>query len=106
FLDNGRASTPISTLSLHDALPISHVIALGQRRVLLVEPKRGDHQLLVDHLSRVGDSRFKVHTATPDDLPQNKAELMGFLSNYDRSEEHTSELQSRSDLVCRLLLEK
>src|SRR5256712_5979414 len=25
---------------------------------------------------------------------------------YDRSEEHTSELQSRSDLVCRLLLEK
>src|SRR2546421_6282211 len=33
--------------------------------------------------------------------------LMGTaLSNRDRSEEHTSELQSRSDLVCRLLLEK
>src|SRR2546421_5957740 len=28
------------------------------------------------------------------------------LSRYARSEEHTSELQSRSDLVCRLLLEK
>src|SRR5260221_3626510 len=28
------------------------------------------------------------------------------LSNLDRSEEHTSELQSHSDLVCRLLLEK
>src|SRR2546428_8263370 len=27
-------------------------------------------------------------------------------THYDRSEEHTSELQSRSDLVCRLLLEK
>src|SRR2546428_1406125 len=31
-------------------------------------------------------------------------ELAGI--GYDRSEEHTSELQSRSDLVCRLLLEK
>src|SRR5699024_11529183 len=29
-----------------------------------------------------------------------------FLSNKRRSEEHTSELQSRFDLVCRLLLEK
>src|SRR2546421_7196812 len=28
------------------------------------------------------------------------------ISSVDRSEEHTSELQSRSDLVCRLLLEK
>src|SRR5699024_12107208 len=28
------------------------------------------------------------------------------MSNHDRSEEHTSELQSRFDLVCRLLLEK
>src|SRR5206468_12515201 len=28
----------------------------------------------------------------------------GMMSAYDRSEEHTSELQSRSDLVCRLLL--
>src|SRR2546421_3368725 len=32
--------------------------------------------------------------------------LLGFHSPSKRSEEHTSELQSRSDLVCRLLLEK
>src|SRR5947207_10189984 len=31
---------------------------------------------------------------------------MAWLGNEDRSEEHTSELQSHSDLVCRLLLEK
>ncbi len=61
----------------------THVIALGQRRVLMLEPKVGDHQLLYDHLRRVGDSRFRVDRVTPDDLPQNKAELMGFLSNYD-----------------------
>src|SRR5690606_40163548 len=29
-----------------------------------------------------------------------------FITNYSRSEEHTSELQSRENLVCRLLLEK
>src|SRR5438874_8116353 len=32
--------------------------------------------------------------------------LLAFLSRHVRSEEHTSELQSRRDLVCRLLLEK
>ena len=33
-------------------------------------------------------------------------EFAGMLDDMDRSEEHTSELQSRRDLVCRLLLEK
>src|SRR2546428_8380960 len=35
-----------------------------------------------------------------------EGEIFGFLGSNGRSEEHTSELQSRSDLVCRLLLEK
>src|SRR2546430_7701759 len=34
------------------------------------------------------------------------ARLIGYVSNPTRSEEHTSELQSQSNLVCRLLLEK
>src|SRR5206468_11984753 len=55
----------------------------------------------------------------PDTSTSNRATLGGMLGNnsggshsiaygltVDRSEEHTSELQSRSDLVCRLLLEK
>src|SRR2546428_10363367 len=33
-------------------------------------------------------------------------QLHGKATSFNRSEEHTSELQSRSDLVCRLLLEK
>src|SRR5206468_11467311 len=41
------------------------------------------------------------HTCEPD-----KVGTEGWLGRVARSEEHTSELQSRSDLVCRLLLEK
>jgi uncharacterized membrane protein len=61
----------------------THVIALGQRRVLVVEAKAGDQQFLVDHLRRVGDSKFKVHSITVEALPENKADLAVFLSNYD-----------------------
>jgi uncharacterized membrane protein len=68
-VQNNRAST--------------HVIALGQRRILLIEPKRGDHDFFVSRLRKAKDSRFTVITATPDDLPQNRAELAVFLSNYD-----------------------
>ncbi len=61
----------------------THVIALGRRRVLVIEPNIGDHQLLVDHLRRVGDSKFQVHTVTPAEMPQNKDEFQAFLSSYD-----------------------
>src|SRR5690606_40303157 len=42
--------------------------------------------------------QFKLHVANPDRIP--------LLRPLFRSEEHTSELQSRENLVCRLLLEK
>lgn len=61
----------------------THVVALGQRRILVVEPRAGEHQLLVDRLSAVGNSKYKVHAITVDALPANKAELAVFLSNYD-----------------------
>src|SRR5947207_11542966 len=38
--------------------------------------------------------------------PEHNMKVVGFLDEQGRSEEHTSELQSHSDLVCRLLLEK
>src|SRR3712207_6891653 len=95
FFFNDTATTEIYTLSLHDALPI-------------FAP------------DRVQVGRVRLHPA-PDDLdvvlvpgvvegvglrhPDDEAALdVGGLGQ--RSEEHTSELQSRQYLVCRLLLEK
>src|SRR2546421_10035718 len=83
FFFNDTATTEIYTLSLHDALPICHLH--------LAEPRE-----LVDDADRVRVQR-RV-------LEHLGVEAVG--RALDRSEEHTSELQSRSDLVCRLLLEK
>src|SRR3712207_8406636 len=78
FFFNDTATTEIYTLSLHDALPIF------QEAV----PKALELRATV-----VGD---RVFTASIDSQSSERA----------RSEEHTSELQSRQYLVCRLLLEK
>src|SRR2546425_2511318 len=80
FFFNDTATTEIYTLSLHDALPIS------ERCV-----DRGRQQLAdaFEQFLYAGDCRLLVE---PDVL--------------ERSEEHTSELQSLAYLVCRLLLEK
>src|SRR3712207_7577211 len=86
FFFNDTATTEIYTLSLHDALPIcGHVV-----RLVLVAG---------DALGRlVGELDVPAHRA---DAHVDAAERRGA-----RSEEHTSELQSRQYLVCRLLLEK
>src|SRR3712207_9248442 len=82
FFFNDTATTEIYTLSLHDALPISLEEA---------------HQ--VYDLAAAREERLRP------------AELLRAVPYDDhvrglRSEEHTSELQSRQYLVCRLLLEK
>src|SRR2546430_5295091 len=78
FFFNDTATTEIYTLSLHDALPISHWRHREGRRSSPATSR--------------GIGRRKV--AGDDRSPER------------RSEEHTSELQSQSNLVCRLLLEK
>src|SRR3712207_7631529 len=80
FFFNDTATTEIYTLSLHDALPISPA-RQGARRRAVVRP--------------VGRGRA-VHGDAAG----------GPVTTVLRSEEHTSELQSRQYLVCRLLLEK
>src|SRR2546428_4380070 len=86
FFFNDTATTEIYTLSIHDALPIFVR--------LLPTPARRD--------SRRGSA--------PPRLTSMRAGAAASRRRGDaasrRSEEHTSELQSRSDLVCRLLLEK
>src|SRR3712207_6881629 len=83
FFFNDTASTEIYTLSLHDALPISKS-SLATRSS--DSPQR-DGQAV----SRNGAGSVTRSPA---------------ISTPVRSEEHTSELQSRQYLVCRLLLEK
>src|SRR5256885_3270803 len=77
---------------LHDALPISDHAA-----------DEDHHQRLDDRRQRV-DRRVDLVLVEVRDLPEHLLELSGLLA--DRSEEHTSELQSPCNLVCRLLLEK
>src|SRR3712207_7469053 len=89
FFFNDTATTEIYTLSLHDALPIFEL------RAPVLEPRgrvrRG-----------VNRDRDEAHVA-PAQLPLDAREGG---AERGRSEEHTSELQSRQYLVCRLLLEK
>src|SRR2546422_4314338 len=85
FFFNDTATTEIYTLSLHDALPISG------RCARLVPARRDGERVRGRRVSSEAgrDLRRRAHRVR---LP--------------RSEEHTSELQSRLHLVCRLLLEK
>src|SRR2546430_6296243 len=78
FFFNDTATTEIYTLSLHDALPIS------LRETIL-------------------DGEAIALRAPPDGTP---LPFQVTMRRFGRSEEHTSELQSQSNLVCRLLLEK
>src|SRR5258708_15570799 len=83
FFFNDTATTEIYTLSLHDALPISTKRDSQMQRDLAA-PK--DSTAVTENTSRASG---------PEDSEED-----------DRSEEHTSELQSPDHLVCRLLLEK
>src|SRR2546430_6606613 len=76
FFFNDTATTEIYTLSLHDALPIWIMNPIASSSLIRLHPS--------NHVWR----RSAIHQVIV------------------RSEEHTSELQSQSNLVCRLLLEK
>src|SRR5207248_10028504 len=78
FFFTAPATTEIYTLSLHDALPILRTAPRTLARPAAAQARHGAH----DARSRIAQRRRA------------------------RSEEHTSELQSPYDLVCRLLLEK
>src|SRR5439155_15083781 len=94
FFINGTATSELYTLSLHDALPISAPAALLPGVHLEhVDRHRGEHLVLCGD---VDDDLTQL--AVPTHIDQR---VRG-----ERSEEHTSELQSRGHLVCRLLLEK
>src|SRR5687768_18019513 len=83
FFFNDTATTEIYTLSLHDALPICFKVLSTSKH-----PR--------STLSTLSTGKTPARSCARDVRPAPCA----------RSEEHTSELQSRLHLVCRLLLEK
>src|SRR5699024_11627135 len=88
----------IYTLSLHDALPILETaVALNDETDLMALRKS-----IIKWCQLLLKNRSMALIAIIDLLKHAKNKRLQLL----RSEEHTSELQSRFDLVCRLLLEK
>jgi uncharacterized membrane protein len=61
----------------------THVVAHGQRRILLIEPKNGQHEHLLEQLRQAGKSKFDVDTIEVDKLPPEKDKMTVLLSNYD-----------------------
>src|SRR5207248_11162721 len=100
FLLSAPSTTELSPLSLHDALPIS--VSRGVARL--------EEELGVQLFERVG--RRIVLSSHGKQLQRKASRLVEEIDDpsadalKERSEEHTSELQSPYDLVCRLLLEK
>src|SRR3712207_7666953 len=97
FVFNDTATTEIYTLSLHDALPI---YKLPASTVMKTSAGESSPSAL---------SRSRSSASSPE---MNSTEMPVSSVNWpkapsrSRSEEHTSELQSRQYLVCRLLLEQ
>src|SRR3712207_7363220 len=95
FCFNDTATTEIYTLSLHDALPISAVVVVA----VFAFTFSWNEFLYALVLLQTKDKMTAPIGLT--------AYAVGDVTYWgQRSEEHTSELQSRQYLVCRLLLEK
>src|SRR5207249_9533034 len=103
LLSHGSRPTELSTLSLHDDLPIyGRLEEVAERELAL---RQRDDPAGRGELGGPDDIHVDdvVQVALGLEVGDQLGELVvGRL----RSEEHTSELQSRFDLVCRLLLEK
>src|SRR5205085_8046680 len=102
FLFTAPATTSPYTLSLHDALPIFPARTLPASSappsiMTLTTPRDAKSLSAASGSMRPSADGCARSTSTPRSTSSASA---------DRSEEHTSELQSQSNLVCRLLLEK
>src|SRR5439155_23348482 len=105
-LSRATPTTHIYTLSLHDALPISR---RAERRRSLLLPRSSRSY---NHSLQLRNPFVRIFALSDVDAYQWIGELNEIarrharVDDFHRSEEHTSELQSRGHLVCRLLLEK
>src|SRR5690606_41368671 len=95
----GTATTELYTLSLHDALPILFNLGLKNDGAYTGRNPAADIADLIEGgiFTHFGEGDLGQHGV----IGKGRAAHI-----VERSEEHTSELQSRENLVCRLLLEK
>src|SRR5690606_40551014 len=98
---NHIATTDIYTLSLHDALPILSLIPffvqiVFDKRRTFINSRNQHIQICIRAFLNVRRTVYFVWQTV----------IYQSFNKPVRSEEHTSELQSRENLVCRLLLEK
>src|SRR5690606_41975706 len=104
FPDVATSTTVIYTLSLHDALPIFFGVDITTAFAY------GQFNLQVNGIFHVEDDQVRIQHGKVarklGDITGGQLVLTVDQDEYLRSEEHTSELQSRENLVCRLLLEK
>src|SRR5207249_11352517 len=97
-------TTDLYTLSLHDALPI--LTQVIPETAQAIAEALGEKDFRISDLLRPKVSlRFGAHYLG-EQVQMLGGNIPAALAAYNRSEEHTSELQSRFDLVCRLLLDK
>src|SRR2546427_6049891 len=102
-----RATFTISILAWDKALPLARPV----REEVFVEEQRVPRELELDEWDERSDHAVARDSkgqaiGTARLLPDGRIGRMAVLGEWRRSEEHTSELQSQSNLVCRLLLEK
>src|SRR5690606_40753613 len=96
------ATTEIYTLSLHDALPICRPWAAAASRVPPQVSSTSSRWAAMARTSTVWVGELMVMNSWRARFQAGEPGVAAI----QRSEEHTSELQSRENLVCRLLLEK
>src|SRR5690606_40384708 len=97
---NEHVPTEIYPLSLHDALPI-----LTWEKIILDERANFPLYYPID-TNNIGSDRRCLYDVLMKNIQNGNIKNIYDDSYFKRSEEHTSELQSRENLVCRLLLEK
>src|SRR5699024_12740555 len=94
--------SPSSTL-----FPYTTLFRSGAFYLALLNSNMGNRHKIAQYLTQAQEAGIKI---LPPDIENSKADFSlengKVLVGLKRSEEHTSELQSRFDLVCRLLLEK
>src|SRR5207248_10704113 len=106
FLFPPPCTTHSATLSLHDALPISRRLTIIALAAALAAGLAASGRPALGQGGPIRIGAVFAVTGPAGSLGKPEKDTAAMLQEQLRSEEHTSELQSPYDLVCRLLLEK